>query len=215
MTEKIAKDLEHLVRPIESVRFDPKNARKHSRRNLESIRLSLDEHGQVKPIVVNQDGVVIAGNGTLEAARELGWASIAAVTYTGDAKAARRLGIQDNRSAELAEWNEDELRRAASEVDLTGTGFSEKEIAELLADVESGSWGDGAEIPQAIQLAPAREYAVVMCETDEDWERLKVALDLQPVRRGGYKKGSAFDSVGTQRVVTAASLLKRLEGSAR
>jgi hypothetical protein len=52
---------------------------------------------------------------------------------------------------------------------------------------------------------------VVMCDDLDEWERLKVALCLQPVRRGGYKQGSDFDHIGTQRVVKAADLLKRIE----
>jgi hypothetical protein len=48
---------------------DPANVRKHNERNLESIKASLARFGQQKPIVVGRDGVVIAGNGTLAAAR--------------------------------------------------------------------------------------------------------------------------------------------------
>jgi hypothetical protein len=40
---------------------------------------------------------------------------------------------------------------------------------------------------------------------------LKVALNLTPVRRGGYRKGSPLDDVGTQRAVKAADVLPRLE----
>jgi hypothetical protein len=43
-----------------------------------------------------------------------------------------------------------------------------------------------------------------MCADQAEWERLKVALQLTPVRRGGYRKGSPVDDVGTQRVVKAA-----------
>jgi hypothetical protein len=50
-----------------------------------------------------------------------------------------------------------------------------------------------------------------MCDDLDEWERLKVALSLTPVRRGGYKQGSPFDDVGTQRVVKAADLLKVID----
>ena len=74
---------------------------------------------------------------------------------------------------------------------------------------------DPDKLPQAVQLAPAREYAVIMCDDLDEWERLKVALSLTPVRRGGYKQGSEFDDVGTQRVIKAADLLKRIENADR
>jgi hypothetical protein len=51
-----------------------------------------------------------------------------------------------------------------------------------------------------------------MCADLDEWERLKVALSLTPVRRGGYKRGSVLDDVSTQRVVTAAAVLKLIEG---
>jgi hypothetical protein len=51
-----------------------------------------------------------------------------------------------------------------------------------------------------------------MCEDEDDWTRLKTALDLGTVRRGGYKAGSAFDATGTERVVKAARFLKLLGG---
>ena len=67
------------------------------------------------------------------------------------------------------------------------------------------------ELPPSLQLEPPREYALIMCATTDEWERLKVALKLTPVRRGGYKQGSQFDDVGTQRIVLAADVLPRLE----
>ena len=67
------------------------------------------------------------------------------------------------------------------------------------------------ELPQGVQLEPPREYALIMCANEDEWTRLKKALQLTPVRRGGYKRGSPRDDVGTQRVVWAAAVLPRLE----
>ena len=62
---------------IDKLTPDPANVRKHDARNLEAIMNSLATFGQRKPIVVAKgtEGqlVVMAGNGTLEAARSLGW----------------------------------------------------------------------------------------------------------------------------------------------
>jgi len=56
--------------------LDPANVRKHDRRNLDAIKASLRKFGQQKPIVVDTKGIVLAGNGTLTAAKELGWSEI-------------------------------------------------------------------------------------------------------------------------------------------
>lgn len=61
---------------ISALAFDPANARKHDTKNLEAIKGSLARFGQQKPIVVGKGNCVIAGNGTLEAAKALGWDKI-------------------------------------------------------------------------------------------------------------------------------------------
>src|SRR5207244_2187746 len=101
----IAQELRSLARPLASLSVDPKNARRHGDANLAGIRASLNAHGQRKPIVV-REGVVLAGNGTLEAAKALGWTHLAAVEYEGPEALARAFAIADNRSAELATWDE-------------------------------------------------------------------------------------------------------------
>ena len=63
---------------IASLSPDPANARRHPERNLEQIKASLRRFGQQKPIVVDAANVVRAGNGTLAAAKSLGWTTIAA-----------------------------------------------------------------------------------------------------------------------------------------
>jgi DNA modification methylase len=95
--------------PIDDLTPDPANARKHGERNLSAIIDSLRAFGQQKPIVVDRRGVVIAGNGTLEAAKRLGWEEIAVVRTELDPTQATAFGIADNRTAELAEWDEDVL----------------------------------------------------------------------------------------------------------
>jgi DNA modification methylase len=95
--------------PINDLTPDPANARKHGERNLSAIIDSLRAFGQQKPIVVDARGVVIAGNGTLEAAKRLGWEEIAVVRTELDPTQATAFGIADNRTAELAEWDEDVL----------------------------------------------------------------------------------------------------------
>ena len=87
--------------------LDPNNARKHNARNIEVIANSLKSFGQRKPIVVTRDNIVVAGNGTLEAARSLGWEfiSVARVPDEWSHEQVIAYALTDNRSAELAEWD--------------------------------------------------------------------------------------------------------------
>lgn len=130
---QINPDLEPLAREISSLFEDPKNARKHGQADLAVIAESLNEHGQQKPIIATREGKVIAGNGTLAAARDvLGWTQIAVVTYADEDKAKQAaFAIVDNRSAELSTWDFEELSRIIGEIpdELTSTlGFSDKEL---------------------------------------------------------------------------------------
>jgi ParB-like chromosome segregation protein Spo0J len=96
---------------VKNLTFDPSNARKHSDANLAAIAESLKQFGQRKPIVITEDNVIVAGNGTVEAARLLGLTDVDVVRVPKDwsADQVKAFALADNRTAELAEWNEEIL----------------------------------------------------------------------------------------------------------
>ena len=106
--------------PIDSLHADPANARKHSQRNLDAVMSSLIRFGQQKPIVIDANNVVRAGNGTLSAAKALGWKEIGCVRSTLEASELTAYAIADNRTAELAEWDPDVLHAALGDLDEAG-----------------------------------------------------------------------------------------------
>jgi hypothetical protein len=95
--------------PVASLVFDPSNARKHDEKNLQAIKGSLAKFGQQKPIVVTKDNVVVAGNGTLHAAKELGWETIDIHRTPLKGTEAIAYALADNRTSELAEWDDEIL----------------------------------------------------------------------------------------------------------
>lgn len=131
---------------IESLTLDPANARRHGKRNLEAIKGSLLRFGQQRPVVVDQNGVVVAGNGTVEAARALGWTELKAVRTALVGAERTAFAIADNRTAELAAWDDDALARALEAlrcddaIDELATGFTEEEIERIVRDL--GGTGD-------------------------------------------------------------------------
>lgn len=122
---------------VDTLAFDPANVRRHPERNLDAIKGSLARFGQQKPIVVDARGVVVAGNGTLAAAKALGWRTVKAVRTNLIGAEATAFAIADNRTAELAEWDDAALREqlAAIAIEdenlLAATGFDAKDLAEL------------------------------------------------------------------------------------
>lgn len=108
---------------IEALTFDPTNARKHSAANLSAIAESLRVFGQRKPVVVSVDNVIVAGNGTVEAAALIGLKDVDVVRVPKDwtAEQIKAFALADNRTAELAEWNPEVL--ASQLVELESFGF--------------------------------------------------------------------------------------------
>jgi ParB-like chromosome segregation protein Spo0J len=96
---------------VDEISPDPANARMHDRRNLDAIAGSLRKWGQQKPIVISEAGVIVAGNGTWEAAKQIGWKRINAVRTKLEGSEAVAYGIADNRTAELAVWDDAVLAR--------------------------------------------------------------------------------------------------------
>ena len=140
-------------RGVAELTQDPRNARSHDGKNIEAIKRSLQEFGQQKPIVVNTGGKVVAGNGTLAAALELGWDKIAVVETDLVGSSAAAYAIADNRTAELAAWDDGALAETLEALrndegfDELVAGFSEQEIDDLI-----GKTGDDIEEDEVPEL---------------------------------------------------------------
>jgi hypothetical protein len=59
--------------PIERLTTNPRNYRSHPEAQLAFLRRNLLRHGHQKPVVIESDGVIIAGHALMKAARGLGW----------------------------------------------------------------------------------------------------------------------------------------------
>lgn len=124
---------------IEDLSNDPANARQHGAKNIDSIRASLKRFGQQKPIVVDGNGIIRAGNGTYQAAKQLGWKQIQIVRSPLAGSEATAYAIADNRTGELAEWDKDVLAEQLGSlqeegIDLAEIGFDEKDLKSLLGE---------------------------------------------------------------------------------
>jgi ParB-like chromosome segregation protein Spo0J len=190
-----------------------KNSRTHSPEQVQQIGKSIVEFGFTNPVLIDEKGVLFAGHGRVMAAKKIGLEDVPTITLKGLTEAQKKAYvIADNSIALNAGWDEEMLKRELRDLDEMGFDLELLKIDGMDQDEEEleGSEKE-TKIPQAIQLEPDREYAVIMCKDSEEWEKLKVALNLTPVRRGGYKKGSAFDAVGTQRVIHAADIIERIQ----
>lgn len=131
---------------VDSLVLDPRNARTHDERNLQAIRDSLLEHGQVEPLVVRRaDRRVIGGNGRVEAMVSLGWERAKVVMLDISEEEAGALALRLNRSAELAGWDDGLLAELLQEVDdnFGDLGWNADELDEILSSVHVGEHDRG------------------------------------------------------------------------
>ena len=175
------------------------------RKLVQSIK-DFPEMLELRPIVVDEDMIVLGGNMRLKACIEAGLKEVhitVASNLTEEQK--KEFIVKDN--VGFGEWDWDMI---ANEWD---TNLLEDWGLDVLIDDKIDGLEDGEEIhfEQSVQLEPPKEYIVIMAEPNSvDWEDLKEVLKLGMVRRGGYKKGSAFDSVGLERVIWWNDLKNRL-----
>jgi len=156
---------------IDQVFMDPANARTHPQKNMEAIRGSLQRFGQQKPIVIDQKGCVIAGNGTLMAAQQLGWQTIEAVRTTLEGAQAAAFAIADNRTAELAEWDEQALMQTLTALDLEdptlldAAGFDKQSLEAMINGLLPDEPAEGLTDPDEVP-----EQCETRCQPGDLWQ---------------------------------------------
>lgn len=121
---------------------DPRNARAHDDNSITSIMASIGEFKQQTPIVIDEAGVVVKGNGTLEAFRRLGRTEIICIITDLPEKKKKAYAIADNRTGDMSSWNQEVLAETLTEIQqadpamLEATGFTAEQLADLILEVK-------------------------------------------------------------------------------
>jgi hypothetical protein len=204
--DRIAEGLKKLAVPLAKLVPDPENARLHPERNMEAIKLSLGLYGQVKPLVVRkQSNVVVAGNGTLEAAKQLGWTKLACVFVDMTRAEAAGYGLADNRTAELAKWDIETVARLQKLIEEQGgsmVGWSDDECMVLRA----ADWTPPEESDEEFSHGSAGERLSITLfpEQRDVFDRAVQAFHDREFARFGGEEG------GVELEMTEAECLVRL-----
>lgn len=121
-----------------------RNARTHSDEQVLQIAASIREWGWTVPVLVDETGGLIAGHGRVMAAKKLGLSEVPVMVAAGWSDAKKRAYVlADNKLALNADWDNELLRVELAELrelefDMPLTGFSDDELASLLADKTVG-----------------------------------------------------------------------------
>src|SRR5579884_1170772 len=142
-------------RSITSLRPYARNARTHSKKQINQIAASITRFGLTNPVLIADDGEIIAGHGRLEAAKQLGRTTVPTLTLSHLSEAERRAYVlADNKLALNAGWDKETLAIELQglidldfEVELTGFSLAE---VDLVLDEASDADPDGSDAPEDI-----------------------------------------------------------------
>ena len=212
---------------IKDLKSDHKNARKRTDRSAALIAESLKRFGAARSIVIDEDGRILAGNGTVEGAKKAGIDKLRIIEAEGDELiAVRRAGLSedekvglalaDNRSSDLSEWDNEMLRQLSEEHDLT-PWFEDGELLAEILEPEQGNTDpdDAPEPPEEPITKPGDLWILgnhrLLCGDSTDVLAVERLMDGQKANlwltdppyniayEGGSKKRKAIenDSMGS------------------
>lgn len=172
MSENFAPVLLEFLIDIDELKEHPKNSRQG---DIGAITQSLEAHGQYDPIKYRRDTMeIVVGNHRWKAARALGWKQVAAIPLDIDEDEALRILLNDNRSSDLASYDEPLLIDTLQSLpDLTGTGFTGDDLDDLIA--QNGEWVSDME-PETDEQTSTTDGSFKVMFDEADREEVREAI---------------------------------------
>jgi DNA modification methylase len=155
--------------PVDGLTPFAANSRTHSEEQVAQIAASITEFGFTNPVLVDEDGGLIAGHGRVMAARSLGMETVPAIVLSGLTPTQRRAYvIADNKLALNAGWNEQLLRiemqdLVALDFNVQLTGFTQDEVAALTQEGKKEGLTDPDAAPDVGKVAVTKPGDVWIC----------------------------------------------------
>src|SRR5260370_13433077 len=159
---------------VASLRPHPGNARTHSKKQIRQIADCIRRFGFNNPVLIGEDGEMIAGHGRVEAAKLLGLDSVPTVRLAHLSAAQRRAYVvADNKLALNAGWDREllaiELQGLIElDFDVEVTGFSSAEIDIVLDEAREGSPGSSTEAEDQVPF-PIGDPAAAVTRAGDVW----------------------------------------------
>lgn len=126
-----------VYRAIDTLKPDPSNPRRHSKKQVRQITDSIRIFGFNVPILIDREDRVIAGHGRLLAASELGMAQVPTLCLEHLSQSqARAFMIADNRLTEIATWDDRLLAEQLKDLSLQGLDFSLEIIGFEMGEID-------------------------------------------------------------------------------
>ena len=132
--------MEIVNRNVDELKHVEGNTRLHSERQLREYVRSIEMFGQIRPLVIDENNVVLAGNGLLAALRMMGKPTVAChVVADLSEKQKKKLMLADNKIFQLGEDDayafEEALRELSGDIDIPG--YSADILKSLASDLKT------------------------------------------------------------------------------
>ena len=179
---------------IKDLKFDDKNFNKHTQYGMSLIEKSLRENGAGRSILLDQDNNIIAGNGVVESAGQIGLEKVKIIETDGteiiavkrtdvrlNSKKGREMALADNATASAdLEWDKENLQTEFDDDELKGWGVDldwqeETEVTEDEAPEVDESEPADSELGKVYQLGNHR----LMCGDSTDAGSVAILMDGQ------------------------------------
>jgi hypothetical protein len=180
-------------RPIDSLIPYARNPRQHPPAQIDQLCCSIQEWGWTIPVLIDEDGGIIAGHGRVLAAQKLGLAEVPVMVAVGWTEAQKRAYvIADNQLTLNSDWDTDLLRGELSalkglEFDVGLLGFGDVQLVEFMSglpggtngiDAAAGAAGGGVSLAERFGVPP---FSVLNAREGwwQDRKRAWIALGIQ------------------------------------
>jgi len=208
---------------VETAKLVPyaRNSRTHSDEQVAQICASIKEFGFTNPVLIDDEGIIIAGHGRTMAAQRLGMKEVPCLRlgHLTDAQK-KAYVIADNKLALNAGWDDEmlaiELRELKEgDFDLSLTGFDDDELAALLAEAVEEGLTDEDSVPEAPETPMTVEGDIwvlgrnkIICgdATSIDcWQRLGIEKGIVAFTSPPYNLGSSIKLTGNTNLKNKSS----------
>lgn len=130
MSVKIEKEIS--IVDIGAIKPYKRNNKKHNKAQIDKLAMHIQGVGWDVPIVVDEEMVILKGHGRLEAAKQLGLEQVPIIVRDGLTEAQKKaVRIADNKLAELAEWDTENLKFELDDLELAGFDIEEIGFGDL------------------------------------------------------------------------------------
>lgn len=176
---------------------------------------SIKEFGFKVPIIIDREGVIIAGHTRLRAAKRLGIREVPCIVaddLTPEQIKAFRLA--DNKTSEFAEWDFAALERELEELTAFDVDMSKFGFDEVFGEDAEEEEEEKPEIEFVTSLEENHNYIVLYFDKDIDWLQAQSVFDLKSVKEYSTRKDGAIkkEKRGVGRIISGAEVLSKMTG---